>query len=61
MASFRSVTWSVGTKDDKVYIEVWNGAQRLLDANLDPQHANELGHLLIDTAARLGSSGGCVL
>lgn len=56
-ASFHSATWTSGIKDDKVYIEIWNGATRILDANLDPEHAYRLGALLMDNARKQGAGG----
>lgn len=55
--SFASATWTSGIRDDKVYIEIWDGETRILDANLNPEHARQLGELLIDNARKQGAHG----
>lgn len=57
-ASFASARWVTGIRDNKVYIEIWDGSTRILDANLDPEHASQLGHGLIENARRQGFKGG---
>lgn len=55
---FAGCVWSVGTKDDGVYWEVWDGEKtvKIADGTLDPDKANELGQAFIDKAVEQGWS-----
>lgn len=58
MTSFRGSAWTIGTKDDKVYWEVWDPERtvKIVDGTLDIESAHDIGKAFIDTAVRQGWS-----
>lgn len=48
--------WKTGTKDDKVYFELWNGdnTAKIVDGDLLPEQAYNIGKSLMDNAILQG-------
>lgn len=56
MYRIKGSIWKTGTKDDMVYFEIWNGdnTMKIIDGDLLPEQAYNIGHLLIDNAIKQG-------
>lgn len=56
MTRTKGSIWKTGTKDDKVYFELWNGddTRKMVDGDLLPEQAYNIGKSLIDNAIKQG-------
>ena len=56
MSWLKGSIWKTGIKDRKVYVELWNyeDTQRLVDAELSPEQAYNIGRNLINLAIEQG-------
>lgn len=54
--AFRGAIWKMGTKDAKVYVELWDhdDTRKLVDTELSPDQAYDIGKSLMDFAIKQG-------
>lgn len=54
--TYRGSIWKIGTKDNKVYMEMWDAddTTRVLDGELSPDEAYGIGKSLMDNAIKQG-------
>lgn len=56
MIRTKGSNWKIGTKDDLVYLEIWNGlnTEKVADTDFTPTQAYNIGRMFIDAALKQG-------